>query len=101
VTNEQAILTVESLWQPGSGFLWQLRQGRFDAPEFERALDTLSRLSLGGDRLPRRLVSLIWYIPLVMHWQTQRIQEEGGDAEAYVRAVAAMTNEVERILGVP
>ncbi len=101
MTNEQAILALEALWQTETGFLWQVRQGRFDTREFERALDTLSSISLEGDPLPRRLVSLLWYIPLAMHWQGQRVHEKGGDAERYGRAVAALTNEVERILGVP
>jgi hypothetical protein len=38
---------------------------------------------------------------MFMGWQERRVRERGGDIDAYVRAVATMTNEVERLLGVP
>ena len=50
---------------------------------------------------PRRLVSLLWYMPLFLTWQTERLRELGGDLGAYVHAVSSITNEIERILGTP
>ena len=70
--------------------------------KFERTLRKLSSLSIAEEaEIPRRLVSLLWYIPLFMEWQTEQVQESGGDAIAYEQAITLMTNEVERLLGLP
>lgn len=93
---------LESEWSLDEGFFWKIREGRFDPVEFQRALQKVSSLQFAEDAvLPRRIVSLLWYIPLFMQWQTERVQEAGGDAIAYTRATTAMTNEIERLLGVP
>lgn len=99
---EKDIEALESEWSPEDGFFWRVRQGRFTTDEFQRALKKLSALSVVEDaKLPRRVVSLLWYIPLFMHWQVERVQESHGDVAGYTKAIAAMTNEIERILGVP
>jgi hypothetical protein len=36
-----------------------------------------------------------------MQWQVERIHIEGKHSAEYMKAIAAMTNEVERLLGVP
>ena len=36
-----------------------------------------------------------------LHGQVERVQESRGDVPAYTKAITAMTNEVERLLGVP
>jgi hypothetical protein len=102
MNHEKQIDIVESEWSCEDGFFWQLRQGKFTSADFERAMERLSSISITEEEpLPRRLVSLLWYIPLFMQWQVDRIQENGGDVTAYKMAITAMTNEVERLLGVP
>ncbi|MBI5500709.1 MAG: hypothetical protein HY907_10745, partial [Deltaproteobacteria bacterium] len=77
-------------------------QGQFEPAVFRRVLQKVASLSIGEDaQLPRRIVSVLWYIPLFMHWQVERIQEGGGDTAAYAKAISEMTNEIERLLGVP
>jgi hypothetical protein len=99
---EKEIDVVESEWSPEGGFFWNIRQGKFTAANFERAHAKLSTISIADDKeIPRRLVSLLWYIPVFMEWQVGRIQENGGDISAYRKAITAMTNQVERLLGVP
>jgi hypothetical protein len=99
---QNEIRAVESEWSPEIGFFWCIRQGQFTAPNFERALAKLSAISIAADaEVPRRLISLLWYIPLFMRWQIERIQENGGDVAAYMKAITVITNEVERLLGVP
>jgi hypothetical protein len=100
---EQVIEALEAEWSPEDGFFWQVRQGNFEGVAFERAMHTLSMISFAENaELPRRIVSLLWYVPLFMRWQIERVQEKsGGDTRAYEDAVTTMTNEVERILGVP
>lgn len=97
-----AINIIEAEWSPEDGFFWNLRHGRFMVEEFNLTLKKLSAVSIADDaKIPRRLVSLLWYIPLFMQWQNDRVQESGGDMTAYVKAITSMTNEIERLLGVP
>jgi hypothetical protein len=102
MTCDREIDVLEWEWSPDDGFFWRIRQGRFDVAEFQRALQKVSRISIPEDaELPRRIVSLLWYIPLFMQWQVERVRETGGDIAAYAKAITAMTNEIERLLGVP
>jgi hypothetical protein len=99
---EKEIEMLEQEWMPDSGFFWQIRQGCFVADEFNRALKKVSSVSIHEDAdVPLRLVSLLWYIPLFMQWQVERVSENGGDMIAYENATTTMTNEIERLLGVP
>ena len=102
MTYEPEIELLESEWSPDYGFFWRIREGRFDTAEFQRALQKVATISIAEDaELPRRVVSLLWYIPLFMHWQIERVKENGGDPMAYAKAITAMTTEIERLLGVP
>jgi hypothetical protein len=99
---EKAIAELEAEWSPEAGFFWRIRQGRFDTSDYRRALATVSAIRISEDaELPRRLVSLLWYAPIFMSWQEERVRERGGDMVAYGKAVSAMNNEIERLLGVP
>lgn len=99
---EREIELLDSEWSMEEGFFWHIREGHFDPVAFKRALHKVSSIQFPEDAtLPRRIVSYLWYIPLFMQWQTDRVKETGGDATAYGRAVSAMTNEIERLLGVP
>jgi hypothetical protein len=94
---------IEAEWSREDGFFWCLRQGQFSEDKFNRTMEKLSNLSVADDDadIPRRLVSLLWYIPLFMQWQVDRVRETGGDVTAYMRAITLATNEIERLLGVP
>ena len=48
-----------------------------------------------------RLVSVLWYVPISMEWQIDRVRENGGDIAEYMAAIATFTAEIQRILGVP
>jgi hypothetical protein len=99
---ENAIAELEAEWSPDDGFFWRIRQGNFSPSDFERALKKISAINIGEDAdVPRRVVSLLWYIPLFMQWQVERVQENKGDLKAYATAITKMTNEIERLLGVP
>ncbi len=97
-----AISALESEWSLETGFLWQLRQGMFAPEGLQRLSQKLSSMSIEeGDDVPRRLVALLWYMPTFMQWQADRVRARGGDPAAYGRAVTAVVNEIERLLGVP
>lgn len=99
---EKEIEMLESEWCPDDGFFWRIRQGYFNPSDFDRALKKVSEINIEEDAdIPRRIVSLLWYIPLFMQWQMERVQGNKGDVKAYTAAVTTMTNEIERLLGVP
>lgn len=82
------------------GFLGLLRAGHFDSRSRDRFVDTLRSIELEpGAPVDRRLVSLLWYLPLLLRWQEPRV--DGGDAVALEALEDVVTNELERILGVP
>ncbi|NNC04876.1 hypothetical protein HJC10_18715 [Corallococcus exiguus] len=96
----QAQEELEAAWSDEDGFLVQLRMGNFDSAKADALLTMLKRMDLGGSGpLERRVVSLLWYLPLFMSWQRERVEPKCLSELAKVEALA--TNEVERLLGVP
>lgn len=96
------INAIATEWEPDVGFFWKARRGDFDKQGFTRTLGKLQSMTIDEDaELPRRLLSILWYIPLFMNWQIERVREAGGDEEEYGMAVAAATDEIERLLGTP
>jgi hypothetical protein len=99
---DTAIVELESFWDPDEGVFWQLRQGKFIESEVNRFLVWLRQFKIDGDAaLPRRFVSLLWYVPLFMQWQVDRVKDTGGDVIAYSKIIVEVSNELERILGTP
>lgn len=97
------IRQLEAAWSE-DGVFGNLRQGYFDQEAGAKALELLHqvRATLDNDEfLPKRLVSLLWYIPSFLEWQTARVDEQGGDLRTYEKFVNALHNELENILGVP
>jgi hypothetical protein len=99
--HETQIELLQNEWSPEEGFFWQIRQGRFEPAAFQRAHALVSAIVMNEATAPRRVVSLLWSIPLFMHDQADRIREAGGDIAAYDLATTRMTSEVERLLGMP
>ncbi|AFE03524.1 hypothetical protein COCOR_00497 [Corallococcus coralloides DSM 2259] len=96
----QAQVELEAAWSDEDGFLVQLRMGNFDSAKAGALLTMLKRMDLGeGGPLERRVVSLLWYLPLFMSWQHERVEPKHLSELAKVEA--RVTNEVERLLGVP
>ena len=66
------------------------------------ALNTLTAMFIPEDaHPPRRVVSLLWYIPLFMQWQVDRVRENGGDVPAYTRAITFDDERNRAAVGVP
>ena len=99
----QIVAELDAEWSLETGFLGHLRGGQFVEAELARLLSTLGKLQFAelGEDVPIRAVSLLWYIPLFMGWQTDWIVENGTYPAIYGRAVDRVTNEIERILGLP
>jgi hypothetical protein len=81
---------------------WKLRQGNFEKAWDHRAFSKLAAVpSLTNQPIRPRLVSVLWYVPIFIEWQIDRVRENGGDIAEYTAAIAKFTAEIERILGVP
>ena len=62
----------------------------------------LERIKLSDDAsVDRRLVALLWYIPVFLRWQKERVQEKRGDVAAFDRVINRVQGILEEILGVP
>lgn len=97
-----AVAALEDAWAPDTGVFWRLRQGIFSPDETERIISVLRSVSVeSNDTVPRRLVELLWYVPIFMTWQRERVEERGGDIVSFSRAIDSMTSEAARLLGVP
>jgi hypothetical protein len=84
------------------GFFYFIRQGKFDPGLANNILDTLNSIDFGDKELiPRKLVSLLWYMPIFLSWQVERVREKGGDGAAYERFSTEVTNVLEKVLGTP
>jgi hypothetical protein len=47
------------------------------------------------------MLRLIWYIPIFLQWQEQRVIRNGLDSAAYQGFVTGVVNTLEEVLGVP
>lgn len=79
---QESIDKLEAEYDRSEGFLGLLRTGTFDHRGASRLLDLLSSLEVGGGPVDRRLVQLLWYLPIFLQWQKERFALSGGDAEA-------------------
>ena len=99
---EAFIKSIESEWEPETGFFWKIRQGDFLQDEFDRTFAKFAAVpSMSEEPLPARLVSVLWYVPIFMEWQIDRVRERGGDLHAYSIAMNRLTAEGNAFSGCP
>lgn len=95
------IQTLENAWD-ADGFLGRLRQGQFSPEEAERFLEVLSHIQIAeNDQIPKRLLSLLWYLPSFLAWQVERVEERGSDRASYEHFCNSVLSVLEDSLGVP
>lgn len=101
MTIAEIIEKLEAEWDT-NGFFDRVRNGDYDAIRGQAVLAVLRAIKIGDeDVVPKRLVSLLWYLPSFLSWQTERIAERGGDRAAYGRFVTEVENILQDVLGVP
>ena len=82
--------------EPEEGFFWKIRQGNFDKMEAHRAFSKIAAVpSLTDQPIPPRLGSVLWYVPIFMEWQVDRVRENGGEIAEYTAAIGTFTGEIE------
>lgn len=95
-------MAIERFWELPEGYFYRLRMGDYDPNGAVLVEETLNSIEVSEDGdLPRRLVSLIWMIPVFMGWQAERVQERGGDVEALEKDITRLSNVLHQVLGVP
>jgi hypothetical protein len=74
----------------------------FDRVLFDKVINILRDIHFGEEQedIPRRLVSLLWYIPLFMEWNAEGVSNQISRDE-YSHCKTLVENELERILGIP
>jgi hypothetical protein len=100
-SHDDFITSLEELWSEPNGPLFRIRRGHFNDQGSKLILDTIKNIPMISGDVPIRLVSLLWYMPLFLEWQIERVEENGTDSKVYRIFVNQITNEIERILGIP
>ena len=99
--NNEQIEQLDLSWDIDEGFFGNLRQGKFDNGLFTNFMSLLKSISFEEEELiPRRVVSLLWYIPPFMEWQRERVANTISPKD-YNYKINEIHSELERILGYP
>jgi hypothetical protein len=96
-----AIKSIELEWDIDNGFLGKLRQGIIDKVAFERFISRMKSIEIHEDNLPRRFVSLVWYIPTFVRWQKERCIKNGTSDKDFDIIEDRTIHALEEILGIP
>lgn len=98
---EQIIEQLENEWDR-DGFLGRLRQGKFDPVEGDKFLEFLEQINLSEvNSVPKRFLSLIWYLPIFLTWQRDRVSDVSSNIEEYEKFITNVHNSLEESLGTP
>jgi hypothetical protein len=96
-TQEELMSSLEMDWEE-DGFFGRLRHGDFSDTSAQKFLWKLKSISQDDEtRISKRLVSLLWYAPIFLEWQRERV----GQNDEYDRFATEVCNLLENILGVP
>jgi len=101
--DKQLLSYLESSWSDEDGFFYQLRAGNVKPESVDKLIDQLGSFNPENDSmLPKELVSMIWYIPIFMEWQTERVAQNGDLQKGeYENIKSKVQSAVEAILGIP
>lgn len=95
-----SIEELEKAWSDEQGFLFELRMGLFSS---DKAKDFLSMIQLieaeDVELVSRRAVSLLWYLPLFLGWQVERVDPK--DHAELEKLITSVENHLSIVLGVP
>ena len=89
------------------GFFSKLRDGIMDQDRYEHVLRLLKEardvsLAYPEDCLDKLFVKVLWFMPIFMAWQIQRVEKNGYPVDVYTGDwCATIENIVSEILGEP
>lgn len=96
---DELIERIDLEYDRADGFLGRLRSGVHDPVGAARLLGVLRSLELDEGPVDRRLVQLLWYMPIFMEWQKARLSVS--DAAATEETLGEVMAVLEDVLGVP
>ncbi|MBG6206057.1 hypothetical protein IWQ49_000704 [Labrenzia sp. EL_126] len=98
---DEIIRILEVEWDV-DGFFYNVRNGRFDPVKGQEIVAILQNIDPGkGKLLPKRLVSLLWYMPVFLDFQDDRVNEQGNDTAEYEKFRNQIVCALENVLGMP
>ncbi len=93
------IRALEHEYDRAAGFLGRLRSGEFDAVGGERLVALLRALDLPEGPVNRRVVQLLWMMPIFIEWQKPRVSQDHGAALEQIQN--DVVTALEGVLGAP
>jgi hypothetical protein len=98
----EALEALDLAWDDETGFLGILRSGRFDSELASKYLLLLNSIDIEeGEALNSDFVRLVWFVPIFMEWQVERVLERGAERVELIRWTDRIRERVMEILGVP
>lgn len=102
MNTQTAIEQLNREWEPQNGFLGKVRYRTFDPDGLDRLIQTLEAIDIEeGKSLDRRLVSLLWFMPIFLEWQKPSFEEAGIDIKTLDSAINRIMPLLYKILGIP
>jgi len=93
---------LEQEWDEPNGFFWKARTRLFDPKGLERVLAILESVEIKDNtHINRRLVSLLWFMPISLEWQKKSFQKAGLDIRDLEKSIHQIINLLYEILGIP
>lgn len=94
-----AHVDLEGLW---AGPLSDIREGRFSQSLDDEIRRVLSREFERGEFIPASLAKTLWFMPLFLEWQLERVIEKSPSEDVRYRTLLSwVTERVGEILGNP
>ena len=99
--NEKLFEELDQCWDYDNGFFGQLKQRIFDNKLFDKLIAILRDIHFEDEEtIPKRVVSLLWFIPLFMEWNATGVSDQISKDD-YNNCSTLIENELIRILGIP
>ena len=98
--NKNILKQLEYAWS--DGFFFNLRNGTFEEQEYEKlkiCFDSLKGTEI--DFSNKRVIELLWFIPLFILWQEERLTLKGMPKDKFDEVFNFFYNECEDLLGLP
>ena len=88
-------------WAEG-GILSEARDGIFREEDGRTFVERLASVDIAdGSLVPKRLLSVLWMLPIFLHWQRDRVAEFSGNLKLYDQFCSRVTNVLGNVVGVP
>lgn len=92
------ILALEQIWD---NVFDKIRNREFPEEQAAEALRVIRHIDCSQDCLSKRMVSLLWIIPIFLSWNKERCIENGASEEVYTKFSDQVTELIVDKLGVP